>query len=98
MGIVVDRGMAVHTNVQRRDRGVSAVHRIAMAIQTADLVDAGVNPMRIEDRLDRLIALLTAQPDSAFHHPVTAEHEEDQHHRGDIYLFPSIAIRYISPR
>src|SRR5258708_5175501 len=38
-GVVVDRGMTVHTHVQRRNGSVAAVKSIAMAIQTADLVD-----------------------------------------------------------
>ena len=42
VGVVVDRCMTVHTNVQRRYGSVFGIQCVAVAIQTAHLVDPGV--------------------------------------------------------
>src|ERR1700754_4539777 len=60
------------------------VQRIAVTIQTADLVDTGMYLVRVEDRLLRLVTLLATQADSAFHYPVTTQHEQDEDHKGDV--------------
>jgi len=76
--------MTVHTHIQRGNRGMPADQRIAVTIQTADLVDAGMYFMRVEDGLFRLIALLTAQADRTFCEIVTACNEEHQDRQGYI--------------
>src|SRR5580698_1744558 len=76
--------MTVHTYIQRGDGSMPADQCIAMAIQTADLVDTGMYFMRVEDRLLWLIALLTAQADRALGEVVTAGDEEHQDGQRDI--------------
>src|SRR5260221_11282410 len=80
--------MTVHTHIQRRHSSVFGVQRIAVAIQTADLVDPGVYFMRVEDRLLRLVTLLPAQANSAFYYPVTTQYKQDEYHKGDIGFIP----------
>jgi hypothetical protein len=53
--ILIDAHVTVHTNIHRRNVGMLALLCTAMAIQTVDLVDAGMYGMRIEYGLLRLI-------------------------------------------
>src|SRR5580658_5050909 len=63
-----------------------ADQRIAVTIQTADLVDSRMYFVGIENGLDRLITLLTAQADRALYQVVAADKKDDQDRKGDIDL------------
>lgn len=85
-GIGIDRGMTVHTHVQGRDRSMLALPGIAVAVQTADLVGAGVYFMGVEDRLFRLISFGATEPDSALCEQVTTPDKQQEDNQHDINL------------
>jgi len=70
--IFIDGGMAIHTHIQWRHGCMLADQRVAVTVQTADLVDARVYLVGIENGLHRLITLLTTQADRALDQVVTA--------------------------
>ena len=55
--IFIDTHVTVHTNIHRRNVGMLAFLGSAVAIQTVDLVDAGMNGMRIKNGLLWLVIL-----------------------------------------
>src|ERR1700761_2665840 len=78
--------MTIHTNIQRRNGCMPAVHRIAMTVKTAYLVDSGMYLMRIKDRLLGLIILLAAQSNGALYEIIASYDKETEDHKGYIYF------------
>ena len=59
-----------------------AFESTTVAVQTVDLVLAGVYFMGQVDRLLRLLTLAATEPDSTFHHVDSSNDEEDQGDQG----------------
>lgn len=79
-----DGRMAIHAKIEGRNGCLFAVPGVPVTKQTADLIQPGVDAMRKEDRLPRLIALLAAETDPRLGKPPAEEEHDEERSGGDI--------------
>ena len=86
LAIFIDGHVTVHTNIHRRHVGVTTFKGAAMAIQTANLVSAGMYFMGIEYGLLRLVVFIAAKADGTLNGVVAANYKQHYSKSGDIGL------------